>query len=450
MNVKKILCCLALTSVLGVQVLKAQQSVQTLDSCIRYAWKHSIDARQADARYSSAKAAYINAIGQLLPQVSASTGVSFNFGRGLNAETNTYTDINSFSNNYSVSASMTLFDGFQSLFAIEEKRHQKNQSKLDTQKQRNLAALGTVEAYYNLLYSEGMYRLSLEKLGESSKLLEQVQRMEELGSKSHADVLEVAAREASDRASVSKAKNQALIAELQLKEKMNWPVEEDLVIDSIPREILDSVFVQIVSVDRQSVFKYAETNDPALQMARLQTRAAKASLKASWADFLPKIYVGAGFNTGFSRFMDGSEYVSFKEQLKNRRGHYVGFSLNIPLFSNFSKITGVSKSRASRVIAQLEEERARNTLYTSVVREIGDMQGALELYVQGVAQVKATELAYRAAQKRYQVGMISVIELSTTSNRYLEAQVNCLRAYTQYLLKTKYVKYYQGESFIEE
>ncbi len=121
MNVKKILCCLALTSVLGVQVLKAQQSVQTLDSCIRYAWKHSIDARQADARYSSAKAAYINAIGQLLPQVSASTGVSFNFGRGLNAETNTYTDINSFSNNYSVSASMTLLTGFRVFLPLKRK-----------------------------------------------------------------------------------------------------------------------------------------------------------------------------------------------------------------------------------------------------------------------------------------------------------------------------------------
>lgn len=417
----------------------------SLDSCIRYARIHSIDVRSADARLRSARAEYRRAIGKLLPEVSASSSASFNFGRGLNAETNTYTDVNSFSNSYSIGAGMTLFDGFRSLYQLEQQRLLHRGAQMDVHRQHRLIALGTSEAYYNLLYNRGLLRLAEEKLQESSQLLRQISRMEELGNKSHADVLEVAAREADDRAKLTAAHINVRIAELQLKEKMNWDIERELPVDSIPMMVLDTVTVSLMPADVAQIYAYAEKTDPTLQMAHLQARAANASAKAAIGLFLPRISLSAGFNTGFSRFMDGSAYEPFREQIKNRRGSYVGVSLSIPIFSGFNATASLGSARAARLTAHLEEERARKTLYMDVTRQVGEMQGALEQYVQGVAGVKATRQAYRAAIRRYEVGLINAIELSGTANRYLEAQVNCLRAHTQYLLKCQYIRYYMGK-----
>lgn len=452
--ISKLYRCIALPLLVvllsGAPRLLAQHTpdsvLMSLDSCIRYARIHSIDVRSAHTRLRSARAEYRRAIGNLLPEISASSNASFNFGRGLNAETNTYTDVNSFSNSYGISAGMTLFDGFKSLFQVEEQRLMHQGAQMDVHKQYRLIALGTAEAYYNLLYNRGLLRLAEEKLQESSHLLRQISRMEELGNKSYADVLEAAAREADDRARLTSARMQMRIAELQLKEKMNWEIERELLVDSIPMMILDSVSVPLMQTDADRIYATALQTDPSMQMARLQVRVADASAKAAFGSLLPRISLSVGFNTGFSRFMDGSAYEPFREQIKNRWGSYVGLNLSIPIFTGFSTTTSLIRARANRLTAHLEEERARHSLYVDVTRLVGDMQGALEQYVQGVANVKATGLAYRAAVRRYEVGLINAIELSAVANRYLEARINCLRAHTQYLLKCRYVSYYQGEA----
>lgn len=58
------------------------------------------------------------------------------------------------------------------------------------------------------------------------------------------------------------------------------------------------------------------------------------------------------------------------------------------------------------------------------------------------------EIAHQVNQRKYQEGLISAVELSTSSNRLLQARVEEVNAQLKFYLKNRLVEYYQTGSFI--
>ncbi len=90
----------------------------TLDDCMRYAVEHSTTVGQRRNDLDSRRSEYAEAIASALPSVSASIGAGENFGRSIDPETNAYNDITTFSNSYSLGASMPLFAGLSTINTI--------------------------------------------------------------------------------------------------------------------------------------------------------------------------------------------------------------------------------------------------------------------------------------------------------------------------------------------
>jgi outer membrane protein len=63
--------------------------------------------------------------------------------------------------------------------------------------------------------------------------------------------------------------------------------------------------------------------------------------------------------------------------------------------------------------------------------------------------VEADQLAYRAAQRKYDEGMIDVIELLAVKNRLAQAQSQLLSAQLQWEIKDKVLEFYKGVRFWE-
>ncbi|MDD3151656.1 MAG: TolC family protein, partial [Bacteroidales bacterium] len=62
----------------------------------------------------------------------------------------------------------------------------------------------------------------------------------------------------------------------------------------------------------------------------------------------------------------------------------------------------------------------------------------------------AQNIAYGLNLKRYEQGLISAIELQTSTNTMLSAAAERLNAFFQYKIKNKVVQYYQGIPYIEQ
>lgn len=427
-------------------ILSAQDKVWNLNQCMQYAVEHSTKRAKQNAQNKIYNQNYSEAIAGLLPKVNANIGTTFSFGRGLDSETNTYVDRNSFSNSYNIYASVLLFDGLTQISKIKMQKINRLMGKEQLRQTEDMLAFETMELFLNVLYYQGTVNLAQQQLEESQSFLKQVNRMEELGLKAAPDVLEIKAKAASDKYNVIKQQNLLEIETIKLKEKMNFPIDSVLRIDTLTN--ID--FLPLTeSEDALSIFCKAINYSPKVQASEKAFEAQKAQYKSSKGSLFPTLYFETGYSTSFSRWMDGSDYTPFRDQIRDRRGHYFAFTLSIPIFDGLSSISTVKRSKQNMIIAQYEYEETKRTVYSEIEQAVADMNGQAEEYQQARQQEDAMEAAHKVNQRKYTEGLISALELNTSANRYLNSRVEKLNAGLKYNLKSRLVKYYKGEPFIQ-
>lgn len=125
----------------------AQSRRWTANDCLKYALENSPKVKKGKAQNTIYHQNYMEALGRLLLKVSAGTNAYFNFGRGLDAQTNTYTDVNSFSNNYSISSSLVLFDGLSNISRLKMEKVNKLMGKQQLQQDEDMIAYERTISY---------------------------------------------------------------------------------------------------------------------------------------------------------------------------------------------------------------------------------------------------------------------------------------------------------------
>ena len=147
--------------------------VFTLKDCMEYALANSTDIRIQQADNDDRQTARRDAIlAAFTPSISADASAYSNFGRTVDPETNTYITTASFSNAWSVSAGITLFNGFQAVNNLRITKTARAMGISQEQEIRDRICLATIEAYYNVLYCSRLADI----LGSCVKTAEEVLR----------------------------------------------------------------------------------------------------------------------------------------------------------------------------------------------------------------------------------------------------------------------------------
>ncbi|MDR0699005.1 MAG: TolC family protein [Tannerella sp.] len=423
----------------------SQEKVWTLEECIEYAVRHNPQHAKQAAQNEIYKYNQREAIGGFLPSLNIGTGAAMNFGRGVDPETNTYISTNTFSNSYDVYSSLTLFDGFAQIYRAKMAKINRLKGKEELQALMDKTTFEVMEIFFNVLYYKGTVKLAEQQLEESARNLKKFRRMEELGLKSIPDLAEIQAKEAEDRFLFTRQINLYNMEVIKLKEKMNWPVEEELLIKDYEQMPLISAGTQDVTEIYQqalSVLPKVSASAQSLSATRMEHYIARGRL-------FPSLSMNAGFSTGFSRLMDGTSYMSFSEQLKLREGTYVSVSLSIPLFNGFSRSSEWKRSKQRIVIARHQHEELLRQVYSEVEQAVADVNGLSDEYRHARQRTVAMQSAHEMNLRKYEEGLIDAIELSTSSNRLLNSRVEELYTNLKYQLKYKLLNYYKGNMSFE-
>ena len=219
----------------------------TARQCMQYAVEHNHVVKRAELELDNYKAAKVTVVGSFLPSVSGSTGVQYNFGRAIDPETNGYTDVSTFYNGYSLSASLPVFDGFNRLNALKAAKASVMMGHNALREQQDQTALATLQAFANAAYYEGMVRMAEEKVEEATLLLKQTQVMEEVGRKSAADVAQVESQKAEADYELTRQQNLYASALLELKKEMAFPINDSLTPNLIPTREEDRITTPLSS-----------------------------------------------------------------------------------------------------------------------------------------------------------------------------------------------------------
>ena len=200
----------------------------TVEQCMQYAAHHSHTVNRQRFALEDSRAEKTQAIGEFLPSIYGSVSGQVNFGRAIDPETNTYTDVSTLYNGYGLQASLTLFDGLQRYNKLRMTRAHVAMSHSAVQAEKDDVTLKVYKAYMELAYCQGAIEQTIKKRDESRALLHQTEVMAEVGQKSDADVAQMRATLAADEYELTHMHTQAIKAQLALKGLMNYPADSAL------------------------------------------------------------------------------------------------------------------------------------------------------------------------------------------------------------------------------
>lgn len=120
--------------------------------------------------------------------MSAGVSASTNFGRSIDPETNSYTTVTTFSNSYSLSASMPLFAGLRYVNGMRAAKVARARGYSDLQVARDRVAMDVMRAYIDVLYYKGAVTIAREQLAAAEMSHRQACALFDCGRKSASDV----------------------------------------------------------------------------------------------------------------------------------------------------------------------------------------------------------------------------------------------------------------------
>ena len=452
--------------------VKAQDTTaMDLKACMRYAVEHSTKIRIQQADNRDAQIDRRDAIlAAFTPEVSGGTYAYSNFGRSIDPETNTYIRTTSFHNGYSLSGGIALFNGFQAVNNLKITKTAKLMGFTKEQQLEDQIRLATMEAYCNVLYYTELEKALRAQVATSEKSLQLATRQEQLGQKSHADVVQMQSDLAERQYQLTTCRNNLNNAMITLKDVMFWPIDEPLKIDDLDIPSASMSFRVPSSIDTlapsgvrydmdegasesiEAIVQYAKTNMPSVLLAEGTLKNARLALKTARWQLLPTLSLYGGWSTSFFTYpgMEGYVPTPYFDQLKNNSGEYIQLSLSIPIFDRLSKHSNIARKKNAYDRAQADYEQTLQTVEAEVRRAIADRDGSADALRQAATRTDLQEEAYQLNGKRFEQGLISSIEYQTASNNYLNALAEHLNAQLQYFIKCSVVTYYGGTSYIDQ
>ncbi len=448
--------------------VKAQDTVaMDLKACMRYAVEHSTKMRIAHADNRDAQIDRRDAIlAAFTPEIDGSTYAYSNFGRSIDPETNTYIRTTSFHNGYSLSAGINLFNGFQAVNNLKITKTAQLMGLTKEQQTEDQICLATMEAYCNVLYYTEMQNALQAQVATAEKAVQLATRQEQLGQKSHADVVQMQSDLAERQYQLTTCRNNLNNAIITLKDVMFWPIEKPLKIEGLASmssrvpSATDTLTRSFVRYDMaegargsvEAIVNQAKTNMPAVLLAEGTMKNARLALKTARWQLLPRLSLYGGWSSSYFTYpgMEGYVPTPYFEQLKNNGGEYVQLSLSIPIFDRLSKHSNIAKRKNAFDRAQADYEQALQTVEAEVRRAIADRDGSADALRQADTRAELQQEAFALNTKRFEQGLISSIEYQTASNNYLNALAEQLNARLQYFIKNSVVNYYGGIHYIEQ
>lgn len=421
------------------------QKKWTLNECVAYAIEHNLELNNSKYNSDANKETYRQSIRNLLPNVSGSIDYNIRYGRSIDPNNNEYINTDFFSNNYSVSSSVSLFQGFQKINAIKASKLLYRAAEEDVLQQKYLLAFRVMSAFYDIRFYEGLLRISRDQAEVAQTNYDLVKRQVELGIKAGADLYEAESALLTDQLVVTQSRNSLEAARLKLIQEMNLEGETTIVLNTAMDDIIE-IEKTSTGTNTDSIYLEATHFIPLIKAEELRAKAAKKELAIARGYLFPSLSLFAGYGTGYyeTNVDDAGQIIDFNDQFKDNASKYVGISLNIPIFNRWTNRSAIKQQKIALLRANNDLDIKKQELYKLIQQLVQDQESYLVEVGQSTKKMKAQELSFEIAQKKYEKGMISAIELYQAKNLFATAQNENLQVKLRLKVTEKTLDFYEG------
>ncbi len=422
--------------------LSAQPKLWTLRECCDYAVAHNISIKQQDNRCRQQELQLSTAKNSRLPDLSASIGENFSFGRGLTAE-NTYTNTNTSSTSFSLGTSVPLFTGFQIPNNIKLNQLNLEAATQDLEKAKNDIRTQVAQAYVQILYDMEIRDVAQRQIAIDSQQVHRLQMMLDNGKASPAELSQQQATLAQSRLTATQADNQLQLDILALTQLLELPSPEGF---SIVRPDLSSAssLWESEAISPELIYQEALTTRPEVAAEQLRLQGTENSIKIAKAALYPSLSFSAGLGTNYYK-TSGFAADAFGKQLKNNFSQYLGLNLNIPIFNRFSTRNNIRSARIDQETQQLQLDNVRKSLYKEIQQVYYNAIAAKQKWESSQQAMLAAQDAFTLMQAKYENGKATITEFNESKNTYLKSESELVQARYENLYQHALLEFYRGK-----
>ena len=432
----------------GLRLLSAQEKPQewTLKNCIDYALTQNIQLKKSKIALESSQVDSKSARAKLFPSLSfGSTQQYINtpFPEGNSLDNYVITGSkgsskNSYTGNYSLRSSMTLYNGGKLRNNVKSSKLQEQVQQYSVEEEIDNIETSITESFLQILYAQESVKINEETVALSKLQCERGKALLEAGSISQSDYAQLESQYSSDKYQLVLSQT-TLESNIQtLKQLLEMDMTETL---SISTPNLEAHDVLTPLPGKEEVYQSALNFIPSIQSGKLGIDIAKLEHKNAKAGYYPTLDLSASVGTGH---ISGSD-SNFGQQMKNKLNESIGLTLSVPIFSNRENKSAVEKAKLQISEAELEYLNAQKELQKTIEDIYLNATSSQAQYAAAIEQVRASKTSYNLAQEQFNLGMKNTVELLTEKNNFLSAQQEMLQAKYMAILNAQLLRFYQGK-----
>ncbi|MEP7236547.1 MAG: TolC family protein [Ferruginibacter sp.] len=464
-----------------VMITRAQEK-WTLVKCVQYALDSNISIKQNEIQAQLSGITYKESKLSQIPSANFSNNEGYRFGKSQNPSTGILENQNFFQVGINLQSSVTIFNWFSKKNTILANEWSLQAARAATDKLKNDIALTVANSYLQVLLAIEQEQIADVQVKQSIAQLDIVNKQVNAGALPELNAVELQAQLANDSANLISATGNVTQAKYVLKAYMNLdaaaPFEiEEPTAAQIPLEPIadlqpENVYaLALANQPQQKVNDYnlkaAQKNSLAAKGALYPSISAYGNLSTNYGYFRSPIYAqipsgygpsGLVVSNGSGGFIDVQKplftnggkngYITsdpLGTQFSNNFGQAIGISLSIPIFNGWQSKANYERSKLNIKTLEYQVRLDNQTLKQDIYQAYNAAVVALDKFNSSQKSVDAAQKSYDFATQRYNIGMLSTLELVTDQNNLFRAKLQYVSNQFDYVFKMKVLEFYKGQ-----
>ncbi|MCD9018343.1 TolC family protein [Parachryseolinea silvisoli] len=413
----------------------------TLKQCIDYALANSLQVERSGYTVENSKLDYNQTWGGMLPQINGSATYNFGWGRNINQADNEVTTSEQRTLSPGVSASVPLFNGLRLQNQVKQYSRSYEAANYDLQKAKNDVVLNVASLYITVVFDKEQLENAKSQLASSQQQYERTKKQVAAGALPRSNELNLDAQVATNEVNLITRENNLNLSLLRLKQALQLPAGSTLDIEVPQIDVEDLVLEQ----SRDQIYDVARLVMPEIKSADLKVESSYFGVKAARGGLMPRLSLGGSYSTVYNSEFETLTGLGYVDQLKNNRGHSLGFTLTVPILNGLQSRVALQRAKVTRKLAEVDAKETSNTLRQSVETAYNDAVAASKTYNSSLRQVQARDEAFRMTKQRFEAGATNYVEYQVAENDLFQAKSDLVRAKYDFIFKKKVLDFYQGK-----
>lgn len=438
-----ILCCLVL-----INSLKAQE-VWTLEKCVEYALTNNIQVKQQLLQVKNEQALLQQDKLSLLPSLNGGASHGYNFGQTVDRYTNQFATNRVQSDNFYLGSTVTLFEGFQKINQIKQRKVDLEATRFDTDKFMDDISLNIATGYLQILFYNELAKTAENQLNATELQAKRLKTLVDAGAVAQGDYFTIEAQRALENSQVVSAHNDLDIAYLTLSQMLDLPTAEGFKIE-FPD--LEMNLQPTLAISAEQIYNFALETQPNIKSAESRVKSSEIGLSMAQGSQSPSLALQGSLGTGFSganKIIDSTSFSyktkPFADQVKDNFNRSISLNLNVPIFNGWATRTSISRAKINVENQKYNLELSKLQLRKTIQQAYADANAALNNYKASSTGVNAARESFRYAEQKFNVGTMNSVDYNNSKKDFEKAESDQLRAKYEFIFKSTVLDFYMGK-----